>query len=153
SSDAVEHARNRYAHPNVTFEHYDGRSLPLADASIDLATCFQVIEHVGDAAALVREISRVLRPSGTALITTPNRVRRLKAGERPWHRYHVHEFDASELSAVLCRSFAEVEVFGIRGSPAMEQIERSRVARARRLAKLDPLGLRYVLPERLDTRL
>ncbi|MBM2821296.1 MAG: Methyltranfer dom protein [Thermoleophilia bacterium] len=49
--------------------------------------------------------------------------------------------------------FDSVEIFGIHGSETMNEIERNRVARARRLARLDPLGLRYHLPESIDTRL
>lgn len=50
-------------------------------------------------------------------------------------------------------SFGRVEFYGIHGSQAMTDIERSRVARARKLARLDPLGLRYRLPESVDTKL
>ena len=84
---------------------------------------------------------------------TPNRNHRLADGERPWNRYHVREFSPSELEAAMRRSFAEVEIFGIQGSAAMNEIERDRVARARKLARLDPLGLRYRLPESIDTKL
>ena len=35
----------------------------------------------------------------------------------------------------------------------MNEIERDRVARARNLARLDPLGLRYRLPESIDIKL
>jgi hypothetical protein len=41
---------------------------------------------------------------------------------------------------------------GIAGNKTMNDLERSRVARARRIAKLDPLGCRYWLPEGLMLR-
>jgi hypothetical protein len=84
---------------------------------------------------------------------TPNRNHRLADGERPWNRYHVREFNPSEFEGVLTGALADVEVFGIHGTPMLEQVERARVARARRLARIDRLGLRYVLPEGIDTRL
>ena len=45
-------------------------ALPVEDASFDLVLCTQVLEHVPDPAAAVRELRRVLRPGGRALVTT-----------------------------------------------------------------------------------
>ena len=44
--------------------------LPYDDDSFDLVICTQVIEHVHDPEATVREIHRVLAPGGTALVST-----------------------------------------------------------------------------------
>ena len=49
----------------------DGR-LPYDDASIDIACSLEVVEHVEDQFAFARELFRVLRPGGTAIISTPN---------------------------------------------------------------------------------
>lgn len=147
---AVEHGRARY---RLAFEMYDGHTIPAAEGSFDLVVSFQVIEHLDEPEPWLKEIRRVLRPGGTAIFTTPNRAHRLEDGERPWNRYHVREFAAGELRELLQRSFADVRVYGVRGSDDIEDIERARVARARRLARLDPVGLRYLLPEGFDTRL
>jgi SAM-dependent methyltransferase len=48
--------------------------LPLADAEFDLVVSVQVIEHLLDPAAGVRELHRVLRPGGTLLLSTDNRL-------------------------------------------------------------------------------
>ena len=59
---------------------YDGRlvdvtasvtDLPLADASVHLAICFHVLEHVPDDAKAMRELGRVLAPDGLAIIQVP----------------------------------------------------------------------------------
>ena len=150
--EAVAHAAERYAHPNTTFLAYDGETLPFDDSSFDLAISFQVLEHVRDPDRFLGETRRVV-DAGVVLVVTPNRNHRLADGERPWNRYHVREFSPSDLDAVMRRSFAEVEVFGIHGSDAMNKIERDRVMRARKLARLDPLGLRYWLPESIETKL
>jgi SAM-dependent methyltransferase len=45
-------------------------ALPVEDASFDVVLCTQVLEHVPDPAAVVRELRRVLRPGGRALVST-----------------------------------------------------------------------------------
>ena len=153
SAEAVAHAASKYADPHVAFHHYAGRALPFAENEFDLVISFQVIEHVADVPAYLREIRRVSRRGATLLIVTPNRNHRLDENERPWNRYHVREFSPQELQGMLEQEFAEVELYGIHGSPFIDEVEKARVKRARRLAHLDPLGLRYRLPEDLDTRL
>lgn len=56
----------------------DLEALPHDDASFDLVTCFDAIEHAGDPDASLEELRRVLRPDGVLLIT----ARRRAAGER-----------------------------------------------------------------------
>jgi len=45
-------------------------AIPVEDASFDVALCLQVLEHVPDPAAAVRELRRVLRPGGIVLLST-----------------------------------------------------------------------------------
>jgi ubiquinone/menaquinone biosynthesis C-methylase UbiE len=47
-------------------------SLPFEDGAFDLVLCTQVIEHVLDGPAAVRELARVLRPGGALVISTDN---------------------------------------------------------------------------------
>ncbi|MFM7044660.1 MAG: class I SAM-dependent methyltransferase [Ilumatobacteraceae bacterium] len=51
----------------------DLTSLPLADESADVIVCSQVLEHVPDDAAAMRELRRVLSPGGVALVNVPYR--------------------------------------------------------------------------------
>jgi SAM-dependent methyltransferase len=148
--EIVEHARSRYG-PH--FERYDGTSISEPDDAFDLVVAFQMIAYLDDPQPLLREIGRVLRPTGVALLTTPNRVYRLDEGQRPWNRYHVREYSASELTDVLGKTFGNVMVHGVVAAEPIDSIVRARAARARKLARLDPLGLRYWLPERVNTPL
>jgi ubiquinone/menaquinone biosynthesis C-methylase UbiE len=51
----------------------DATRLSFADASFDKVFASEVIEHIPDWPAAIREMARVLRPGGTVAITTPNR--------------------------------------------------------------------------------
>ena len=47
-------------------------ALPYPDASFDLITCTEVIEHVEHYRRTFREIFRILKPGGILIVTTPN---------------------------------------------------------------------------------
>lgn len=42
------------------------------DAAFDAITLIEIVEHLRDASALLRECTRILKPGGVILITTPN---------------------------------------------------------------------------------
>lgn len=48
------------------------RPLPWPDASFDLILCVEGIEHLEDSFAFLREMRRLIKPGGIAIITTPN---------------------------------------------------------------------------------
>jgi len=52
---------------------YEGGPLPIADASVDRVTSFEVLEHVRDERQALAEMHRVLRPGGQLVISVPNR--------------------------------------------------------------------------------
>ncbi len=47
--------------------------LPFLDGSFDKVVLSEVLEHVADDAALMREVHRVLRPGGVVAVTVPHR--------------------------------------------------------------------------------
>lgn len=49
----------------------DATCLPFADASLDKIICSEVLEHVENYPAVLREINRVLKPGGLLAVTVP----------------------------------------------------------------------------------
>jgi ubiquinone/menaquinone biosynthesis C-methylase UbiE len=62
----------------------DITAIPVDDASFDVALCTEVLEHVPDPIAAIREIARILRRGGRLILTAPQRS---GAHQRPYHFY------------------------------------------------------------------
>lgn len=80
----------------------------LAAASFDLVTMWDVIEHIPDPVAAVREVRRLLCPGGKLLIETQNvRSRAAKLLGKRWQHYkhaeHIYHFNPDTLRDVLGR--------------------------------------------------
>lgn len=88
-------------HPRVKeILAYDGKTIPYAGKSFDVVTCVEVIEHVPDYVAFVRELARVARRS--VYITTPNRRPEYTLPNgRPRNYWHLREWSQEELDAIL----------------------------------------------------
>lgn len=89
--------------PNFHLAISNGTNIPLPDASVDLVYSSNLMEHLhpDDAKHQLREVHRVLRPGGTYVLLTPNRI------HGPWDvsRYfadsaqglHLREYSNGEL--------------------------------------------------------
>ncbi|HEX6305544.1 MAG TPA: glycosyltransferase, partial [Anaerolineales bacterium] len=59
--------------PGVQFVYADGCSLPFKSGRFEAVYALDVIEHIDDDAAFVREISRMISPGGKIYLTTPSK--------------------------------------------------------------------------------
>lgn len=71
---AIRFAVSRYSRPNLEFCVGDALALNYPDASFDVVICSHVYEHVPDAAKMMAEIYRVLKPGGLCYFAAGNRV-------------------------------------------------------------------------------
>jgi 2-polyprenyl-3-methyl-5-hydroxy-6-metoxy-1,4-benzoquinol methylase len=106
--------------------HADLTDLPLESASVDLAFCMEVLEHVHEDEKALREISRILEPGGVLVVSVPNRKAPRPLLERlggssvhrePGPAEHVREgYAEDELRQLLVRAgFRPTWVGGVGG--------------------------------------
>jgi SAM-dependent methyltransferase len=75
--------------PDARFTVSAAEALPYADDTFDLVLSHEVIEHVADDRQVLREMMRVLRPGGRAVIFCPNRLYPFETHGHYWRgRYH-----------------------------------------------------------------
>ena len=117
---------------------------PFEDNSFDSIVTFQVIEHVRDDEGFVKEIYRVLKPGGKALITTPNI--KMTLSRNPWHE---REYTGDELTTLCKKYFTDVEMKGIAGDDkVLEYHDRNR-ASVHKIMRFDIFDLQHKLPASL----
>ena len=67
SKDAIDYCKSK----NQLAKLIDGQNIPFQKNSIDLITVFDVLEHIDDDCAIIRECHRVLKSKKNVLITVP----------------------------------------------------------------------------------
>jgi ubiquinone/menaquinone biosynthesis C-methylase UbiE len=72
SSSAVAVAASSFPDCGVTWVVEDIQKLSFGDATFDYAFSCETIEHVPDPRRALSELSRVLKPDGTLILTAPN---------------------------------------------------------------------------------
>lgn len=139
-SHVIENLKSKYPEGDfqqVVIPPFSG----LADDVYDVVISFQVIEHIKKDHEYLKEIHRVLKPGGKALITTPNI--KMSLSRNPWH---IREYTVKELSTLAKKLFAKVKMMGITGNEkVMTYYEENRQS-VNKIMKWDVLNLQYRLP-------
>lgn len=108
----VSHAAGRY--PRATVARADLADLPVRDGTCDVVVSLQVIEHLRDQERFLRECHRVLRPGGSLMVSTPNRLTFSPGRDTPLNPFHTRELSGSELAGLVREAgFTGVDVFGL----------------------------------------
>jgi len=115
--------------------------LPYDDKTFDCVVSFQVIEHIKDDNLYLKEISRVLKPGGFALISTPNRP--MSLSRNPWHE---REYTADELTSLAKKYFTNVEMKGIAGNEKVMQYYERNKKSVDKMMRWDIFDLQHKLP-------
>ena len=120
--------------PHAVLAQGDAGALPFATGAFDRVYCSEVLEHIVDPAAAVREIGRVVRPGGVVVLSVPNEqlINRVKATLRrlgAWNLvmrradyampdrmdddWHLHSFDLAMLRGIIPPALRVTRVVGV----------------------------------------
>ena len=111
AADAVENCNKRWQKKNLKFRVLDGTKLDFPDHYFDKVVSFETIEHTTAYMEMLREFSRVVKGSGTVIISTPNFLINSPKGYIT-NKFHTQEFVYDELLAILKSVFEEVTIYG-----------------------------------------
>ena len=117
---AVRHAATAY--PRLAVTRGNLATLPLADAAVDVVANLQVIEHLWDQPGFVAECARVLRPGGTLVMTTPNRLT-FSPGGVTLNPFHTRELTGAELADLLAPDFVVERLLGLHHGPRLRTLD------------------------------
>ena len=126
---------------NVEYYEMEVPPIGFENISFDAVVSFQVIEHIDKDMEFVREVSRVLRPDGKFVVSTPNAPMSLT--RNPWH---VREYNADELRNLLECNFSKVEAYGVIGNEKVMEYYRKNRQSVRKITRFDILDLQHRLP-------
>ena len=109
--EAHEHARLRYRAPTCASSASSSRRFA---EPCDAVVFLQTIEHLQDPGAVLEHFRSLLRPAGSAYVSTPNVLTLApKGAERSGNPWHVHEYRAEEFRALCARTSTRVELYGL----------------------------------------
>lgn len=135
----INNLQSKY--PEYQFESSVFPPVKLPDQSFDTIVSFQVIEHIKNDHLFLKEIYRLLKKGGKAIISTPNRL--MSLSRNPWHE---REYTANELEKICNDYFDKVTMMGIAGNDkVMTYHERNRKS-VDKIMRFDVLDLQYRLP-------
>jgi SAM-dependent methyltransferase len=120
---AVSHIARSY--PEIAVLRGNLAQLPVRDGAIDVVVNMQVIEHLWDQAGFLAEVARVLRPAGTLVLSTPNRITFSPGRDTPLNPYHTRELSAAELTELLhAAGFVIQRMYGVRHGRRLRRLDR-----------------------------
>jgi len=109
--EAFEHARLKYTRAGVRFVR---DLVETYEEPCDALVFLQTIEHVQDPKAVLDHFRAMLRPGGTAYVSTPNVLTLAPPGaEKSGNPWHVKEYRAAEFRDLCGESFGSVELRGL----------------------------------------
>ena len=146
SERAITYCRRAWPRPNLVFRTGDLTRPEVLRSSYDLVINFQVLEHIEDDRGFLHTLKSQLAPEGILVVVTPNRL--TSFSQNP---YHVREYTPAELTDRLEEVFGCVEMLGVHGSEKVLAFDRRRKDMVDGILRLDPLGLRRVLPRAVVT--
>ncbi len=136
---SLEQYENQF--PHLSFTQTSVPPLKYPDNHFDYLVTFQVIEHIEDDVKLIKEMSRVLKPGGKMIMTTPNI--KMSLTRNPWH---IREYTVQELTNILKVYFSDVNMKGVYGNKKIMDYYEKNKASVHKFTRFDVFNLQYKLP-------
>jgi len=105
----VSAARRAFPRPSLHFIRADAERLPFPSESFTNIVTLETIEHLPDDRRFLSEITRILRPGGTCVLSTPIRSYSVRHGIA--NPFHLREYEPDEASALLAAHFHRVQLY------------------------------------------
>ena len=104
SSEAIEHAKEKYQAINLSFIQGSVIDIPLEDKSVDVVVSFETIEHLMEHDVMLIELKRVLKKGGALVISSPDK---LYYSELPKtkNEFHIKELYLNEFKDLINKYF------------------------------------------------
>lgn len=143
-SEAVLFSADKWHALNLHYLTSDARRIALKDETFDVVLSFEVIEHVDNYDALLRDAFRVLKSGGVFILSTPNRTVASADGVLS-NPDHVREFDCDELRPILARYFKNIDFLG---QSLSERAKNINTQKEKNLAMAShvPQGIKKIIP-------
>lgn len=155
---ALDIDENYFKLEDIPFTKCDlNTSLPFGDASFDYVVSVEGIEHLENPFLCIREFSRILRPEGHLIITTPN-ILSIKSRTRFFfYSYHDffrfirpplkfrHKMPEYEHEHINPMTYHELRYALEKAGLRIENISTNRYIKARRLGPVYPIIKRLII--------
>lgn len=148
SQDAIDTAKKNYASDNIEFICRRAESTKIDNEQFDCICSFQVIEHIAKPKKFLHEVTRLLKPGGLLILSTPN-----KRASLIMHPYHFREYTKEELYSFLKDFFQEVQICGLQFSQEVAAFRDKRKNESQKVLRIDPLRLHALLPKFIRQRI
>jgi ubiquinone/menaquinone biosynthesis C-methylase UbiE len=143
NDELIAHHQSKY--PNYRFiNSFVPPFTGVESDSFNFVVTLQVIEHIEDDHNFLKEIYRVLKKGGKAIISTPNR--KMSLTRNPWH---VREYTSVELKTMLEKYFDRVTFGGVLGNEKVMEYQDRNKASIAKFKQFDIFDFENKLPRQL----
>lgn len=115
--DALQFSQKVFPVKHLTFR-YGNILTGIDEGPYDFVTMIDVIEHIKYDQKALRNIKKILKPTGQLILSTPNRLSRYRKSEN-----HVREYGPKELEGLLNKVFPNVSMRNHKLEPLASQYE------------------------------
>lgn len=112
--NTLKYASLKYNHSKIKYKFADAQNPSLKGGSTDIVISFETIEHLNKPDKFLKEVSRVLRPGGVFIVSTPISLRHF--ARKPANKYHTQEWSHERFLKLIRNYFVINDAFEQKGN-------------------------------------